>query len=206
MSDTPPEAGRTRRDFITLLGSGVSAAWLSALWPAALADAATASDVVARGQQPTYRTLTAQQAAEFGAVADRIIPPDDAPGARAAGVVFFADRVLASLVRAKKTAFDKALADVTAAARRVAPNAASFASLTAAQQDEALRSIETTDSFGMLRSLTIAGYFCHPSYGGNRNSAGWKAIGFEDRMAWTPPFGYYDRPEVMARLLPRRPA
>jgi gluconate 2-dehydrogenase gamma chain len=206
VSETPPDAGRTRRDFIAVLGSGVSAAWLSSLWPAALADAATATELAAQGQQSTYRTLTPQQAADFGAAADRIIPPDDTPGARAAGVVFFADRVLASLVRDRKAAFDNALTELNAATRKVAPNARSFAALTAAQQDAALRSIETTDAFAILRGLTVAGYFSHPSYGGNRNSVGWKAIGFEDRMAWTRPFGYYDRPEVMARLLPRRPA
>lgn len=206
MSETPPEVGRTRRDFIALLGSGMSAAWLSSLWPAALADAATATELTTQGQQPTYRTLTPQQAADFGAAADRIIPPDDAPGARAAGVVFFADRVLATLVRDRKAAFDKAVTELNAAARKAAPNAASFAALTATQQDDVLRSIETTEAFGVLRTLTVAGYFSHPSYGGNRNSAGWKAIGFEDRMSWTPPFGYYDRPEIMARLLPRRPA
>ena len=29
-------------------------------------------------------------------------------------------------------------------------------------------------------------------YGGNRDRVGWKLIGFEDRMAYQPPFGYYD--------------
>jgi gluconate 2-dehydrogenase gamma chain len=206
VSEIPPEAGRTRRDFIALVGSGMSAAWLSSLWPAALADATTATELTAQGKQATYRTLTPQQAADFGAAADRIVPPDDAPGARAVGVVFFADRVLGTLARDRKAAFDQALTELNAAARTLAPNAASFASLSAAHQDDVLRSIESTEAFGVLRTLTVAGYFSHPSYGGNRNSAGWKAIGFEDRMSWRPPFGYYDRPEVMARLLPRRPA
>jgi len=94
---------------------------------------------------------------------------------------------------------------VNAAARKIAPAAASFASLTASQQDAVLESIETTDAFALLRAITVAGYFSHPSYGGNRGNAGWKAIGFEDRMMWSSPFGYYDRPEVMARLLPRSP-
>ena len=92
------------------------------------------------------------------------------------------------------------------AARKRVANAASFASLTPQQQDETLRSIETTDDFGVLRTITVAGYFSHPSHRGNRDAAGWKAIGFEDRMSWTPPFGYYDRPEIMARLLPGRRA
>jgi hypothetical protein len=146
----------------------------------------------------------AAQANDFGAVADRIIPPDDAPGARAVGVVFFADRMLAGLNADQKPAFDKALLAVNAAARTLVPAATSFVALTAEQQDAVLESIETTDGFALMRAITVAGYFSHPSYGGNRDNAGWKAIGFEDRMMWASPFGYYDRPEVMARLLPRK--
>jgi hypothetical protein len=126
------------------------------------------------------------------------------PGARDLGVVFFADRLLASFAPERKPAFDKALAEVNDAARRLTPSAASFAALSIAQQDEALRTIESTEAFDVLRTVTVAGYFSHPSHGGNRDGTGWKAIGMVDRMAWTPPFGYYDRPDVMARLLARR--
>lgn len=206
MSDTPSRSVRSRRDFITLLGATAGGAWLATIWPAAIADAREAADAAQQGQAPRYRALTSQQAEDFGAAADRIIPRDDAPGARDVGVVFFADHLLASFAPAKKPSFDAALTALNAAARKRVPNAASFAALTPKQQDETLRSIETTDDFGVLRAITVAGYFSHPSRGGNRDSAGWKAIGFEDRMSWTPPFGYYDRPEIMARLLPGRRA
>jgi hypothetical protein len=202
MTEFPPRFASSRREFFF----GLTAATIAAIWPAALADAAAAAESELQGDQTRYRTLTNEQAADFGAAADRIIPPDDAPGARAAGVGFFADRVLATLVRDRKALVDTALTELNAAAREAVPNAASFAALATTQQDDVLRSIETTQAFAVLRTLTVAGYFSHPSYGGNRHSAGWKAIGFEDRMSWTPPFGYYDRPEVMARLLPRRPA
>lgn len=206
MPDTPPDSRRSRRDFITVLGTGASAAWLASIWPTALADAAATSQADDPQRQPTYRALSAQQATDFGAVADRIIPRDDAPGARDVGVVFFADHLLSSFAPAKKPAFDKALADVNAAARTQHPTTASFAALTPEQQDEVLRSIESTDAFDVLRAVTVSGYFSHPSHAGNRNRAGWKAIRFEDRMSWTPPFGYYDRPDVMARLVPRKRA
>ena len=204
MSDIPPKP-RSRRDVITLLGSGVSAAWLSTIWPGALADVAKAQAAAAQGPTARYRVLTAQQAADFGAIADRIIPRDDTPGARDVGVVFFADQLFASFAPERKPDFDKALTDVNAAARRRVRGATSFAALTTAQQDQTLESIEDTDAFGLLRTITLSGYLSHPSHGGNRNSAGWKAIGFEDRMSWSPPFGYYDRPDVVAQLLPRKP-
>jgi hypothetical protein len=35
--------------------------------------------------------------------------------------------------------------------------------------------------------------FALPGYGGNRDAAGWKLIGFEDRHVFQPPFGHYDR-------------
>jgi hypothetical protein len=207
VSDTSPQARSSRRDFIAHLGAGASATWLATIWPAAIADAASAR-AAAQGQAPRYRALTAQQAADFGAVADRIIPPDDTPGARDVGVVFFADHLLASFAPDQKPAFDKALTEVNAEARKRVPGAASFAALTTAQQDETLHAVEDqdTDTFNVLRAVVVSGYFSHPSHGGNRNLAGWKAIGFEDRMEWAPPFGYYDRPEVMAWLLPPRRA
>ena len=204
MSDTPSGSHQSRRDFITLLGTTASAAWLATIWSPAIADAGEAARAALQGQATRYRALTSQQAEDFGAAADRIIPRDDSPGARDVGVVFFADHLLASFAPARKPAFDQALVALNDAARTRVPSARSFTSLTPAQQDETLRSIETTDAFAVLRTITIAGYFSHPTHHGNRDQAGWKAIGFEDRMSWTPPFGYYDRPDVMARLMPWR--
>jgi len=204
VSDTPSGSHQSRRDFITLLGTTASAAWLATIWSPAIADAGEAARAALQGQATRYRALTSQQAEDFGAAADRIIPRDDSPGARDVGVVFFADHLLASFAPARKPAFDQALVALNDAARTRVPSARSFTSLTPAQQDETLRSIETTDAFAVLRTITIAGYFSHPTHHGNRDQAGWKAIGFEDRMSWTPPFGYYDRPDVMARLMPWR--
>ena len=207
MSDTPPHPRPSRRNFVALLGSSVSAAWLAGIWPAALADAEAASTETSPHEpQARYKSLTTRQAEDFGAIADRILPRDETPGERDVGVVFFADHLFASFAPERKPAFDKALAEVTAAARRLGPSVTSFAALPTSLQDDVLRSVEKTDAFNLLRTVTISGYFSHPSHGGNRNNAGWKTIGLEDRMSWTPPFGYYDRPEVMARLLPGKRA
>ena len=206
MSEIPPDPVRSRRDFIALLGTTASTAWLATIWPPAIADAREAADAASHGQAPRYRALTEQQADDFGAAADRIIPRDDAPGARDVGVVFFADHLLATFSPARKPEFDQAVAALNEAARKHVPAAGSFASLTPSQQDETLRSIQTTNAFNLLRTITISGYFSHPSHRGNRDQAGWKAIGFQDRMSWTSPFGYYDQPDVMARLMPWRRA
>ena len=39
------------------------------------------------------------------------------------------------------------------------------------------------------------GFLGNPSYGGNREASAGSSIGFEDRMAYQPPFGYYDAQE-----------
>jgi hypothetical protein len=54
--------------------------------------------------------------------------------------------------------------------------------------------------------LTLFGMFSTPSYGGNRDGAGWKLLGFEDMHAFQPPFGYYDRNYAGFVLDPERPA
>jgi gluconate 2-dehydrogenase gamma chain len=63
-----------------------------------------------------------------------------------------------------------------------------FSETTATQQDEVLTGLEkgtidlgaipATTFFGMLLGNTIEGYFADPLYGGNRDKAAWKAIGF----------------------------
>ena len=72
------------------------------------------------------------------------------------------------------------------------PNSTTIASLTNEQQMALIRAIETSDFFELLRTHTVLGFLGNPSYGGNRGEIGWKQIGFEDRMTYQPPFGYYD--------------
>ena len=64
----------------------------------------------------------------------------------------------------------------------------SFAELATAQQDEVLRALDEGKFpleavparffFNMLLDNTIEGYFSDPIYGGNRDKAGWKLVGF----------------------------
>jgi hypothetical protein len=68
-----------------------------------------------------------------------------------------------------------------------------LASLPSEQQLEYLKTVDRTPFFEATRLLTLLGMFSMPSYSGNRNGVGWKLIGFEDRHAFQPPFGYYDR-------------
>jgi gluconate 2-dehydrogenase gamma chain len=137
--------------------------------------------------------LTAAEAADIEAVAAQIIPTDDTPGAREAGVVYFIDRALATFLSRLASDYRAQLVEFQAACRGQHPGAASFAALTSAQQVEYLKSVEHTPFFDTTRLLTLLGMFSLPEYGGNRDGIGWKLIGLEDQHLFQPPFGYYDR-------------
>lgn len=128
--------------------------------------------------------FTKGQAAEVEAMAAQIIPADDTPGAREAGVIRFIDRALATFDRARQPVYLEGLKQL-----------GKFSELTPAGQADKLRSIEKTEFFELVRSHTIMGFFSNPEYGGNLGKTGWKLIGFEDAFAFAPPFGYYDGPE-----------
>ena len=137
--------------------------------------------------------LTAAEAADIEAVAAQIVPTDDSPGAREAGVVYFIDRALATFYSQLAGDYRAQLASFQAAFRERHPAAGSFAALTSEQQIEYLKGIDQTPFFATTRLLTLLGMFALPQYGGNRDGVGWKLIGFEDRHVFRPPFGYYDR-------------
>ena len=137
--------------------------------------------------------LSAAEAADVEAVAAQIIPTDNTPGAREAGVVYFIDRALATFLSQLASDYRGQLAEFQRAFRDQQPGAASFASLTSAQQVEYLRTVDDTPFFDTTRLLTLLGMFSLPTYEGNRNGVGWTLIGFEDRHFFQPPFGHYDR-------------
>jgi gluconate 2-dehydrogenase gamma chain len=173
----------SRREFVAAVGS-LGAVWL-------LADAAERSEAMAHAAhqvtqaQPTLTVLTREQAADLDAFVSRIIPADDTPGAREAGVVYF-NEGLTKLSR-----------DVSKKFR----GQTRLSALTVAQQDEVLKSIERTPFFGQVRFATIAGMFSLPSYGGNKDFAGWKLMGHTEAMEFQAPFGWYDQPANRRALL-----
>ena len=141
---------------------------------------------------PPLSVLDAAEAREIEAVAAQIIPADDTPGAREAGVIFFIDRALATFDQNKRPVYTQGLKDLEAKRDALFPGSQSFAALQPAQQIRLLQAIEKSDFFELVRTHTVLAFFGNPSYGGNRDQIGWKLIGFEDRFQFEPPFGYYD--------------
>jgi gluconate 2-dehydrogenase gamma chain len=169
----------------------------TAATPLGWADVAQAVDealaAVQAGGDAKLSLLSAAEAADVEAVAAQIIPTDDSPGAREAGVIYFIDRALGTFFSQLASDYRAQLATFQAAYRERHPAVHSFASLTSEQQVEYLKEIDQTPFFNTTRLLTLLGMFALPKYSGNRDGVGWKLMGFEDRHVFRPPFGYYDR-------------
>jgi gluconate 2-dehydrogenase gamma chain len=161
-----------------------------AAWPELLEQRHAHS--AAGSHSPELETLDAKTASEIEAVAAQIIPSTDGPGAREAGVVYFIDRALSTFASENREAYRTGMSQVQQKRLELFPNSVSIALLTNAQQITLIQAIETSDFFELLRSHTVLGFLCNPSYGGNLSKVGWRQIGFDDQMAFTPPFGYYD--------------
>jgi len=173
----------------------------------------------------TWAWFSDAEAAFVNAAVARLIPADDlGPGAVEAGVPVFIDRQLAGpygrgerwymqgpwsagqptqgwqtrltpagLYRAGIKAVDAAVARES--------RGASFARLTASDQDAFLQRLEKGDValdgvdakafFAQLLQNTLEGFWSDPIYGGNKDMAGWKLIGF--------PGARYDQSEYVAQ-------
>jgi hypothetical protein len=130
--------------------------------------------------------LTARQTAVLRAAMDRVIPPDDYPGAWEAGAGDYLlgqfDRDLAGMVETYRAGLDAL--DVAAQAA----GGAGFPELDTATQDALLARIEAGEVspelarfFALLVEHTMEGYYSDPGNGGNRDAVAWRMIGFEVR-------------------------
>jgi gluconate 2-dehydrogenase gamma chain len=183
------ESPLSRRHFVGAMATGIAATWMSGAWGHAIARAPGAA------APPAPPALTPAELRDLDAITALIIPTDDAPGAREAHVVDFIDKGLATFAADQRPLFEQGLADLGTRAARRHPGAQAFADLAPDDQTALLQELEAEHSvfFEAVRVSTITGFLADPRYGGNADKVGWKLIGFEDRFAWQPPFGWYDR-------------
>ena len=172
----------SRRD--VLVGGAVygSSLWLLLNLPRPLAARAAAES-----SRPLVLTERSWKTVE--AITARIIPTDHEPGAVEAGCTNFIDKALAHEDAALKPVYKAGLAGVDAVSRR--RFAKPFVALPAEQQDEVLLALESGKAdgwpkdavpsakfFEAVRAHTIIGFVADPKYGGNRDHAGWKVVGY----------------------------
>jgi gluconate 2-dehydrogenase gamma chain len=199
----------SRRRFLSQAGIGVSAAWISAHWPEMVAAATHAHQAVQSGTAYKFEFFTPAEATEIDALTARIIPTDDTPGAREAGVLYFIDRALVTFASGDQQKYRDGLPELQSQVREKFPGVEKFSAATVEQQAELLHAIEPIQDekapprrrvnsvqtfLEALRVQTIAGFLIDPEAGlGNRGGVGWKLIGREPEHSFQPPFGYYDK-------------
>jgi gluconate 2-dehydrogenase subunit 3-like protein len=198
----------SRRRFLAHGLTGLSSAWIAAQWPAVLAAADHAHRAAQSATPPKFEFFSPEQATEIDAIAARIIPTDEMPGAREAGVVYFIDRALTTFASDDHKIYRDGLPEWQARAHEMFPSVDKFSSATPEQQDEILHSFDEQPAanrrpyrpraaarnfFETLRTHTIVAFLLDPDSGGDPNGVGWKVIGREREHMFQPPFGYYDK-------------
>jgi gluconate 2-dehydrogenase gamma chain len=136
-------------------------------------------------------------AATIAAFTERIMPSAPGkPGARDADVLNYIDLALAGAYAELQDFYRRGLASLDAYCRGTYKE--SFVHLTPERQDEVLTALEegkatgftyptSREFFSILRTHTMEGMFADPLYGGNKDFAGWRLVGFPGAQAiFTP--------------------
>jgi gluconate 2-dehydrogenase gamma chain len=124
----------------------------------------------------------------IAALAERLMPgAPGKPGANDAGVLNYIDLALAGAYADQQDFYRRGLSALDAYCRST--HGKPFAQLGTAQQDEVLSALEQGKAsnfswpsaqafFATVRTHTMEGMFADPVYGGNREFAGWRLVGF----------------------------
>jgi hypothetical protein len=150
------------------------------------ADAATTAQAHAHGGHGAF--FNDDDALTIEAFAERLMPgAPGKPGARDAGVLNYVDLALSGAYADQQDFYRRGLAALDAYCRKA--HGKPFAQLAPAQQDEVIAALEQGKAanftwpsaqafFNTVRTHTMEGMFADPVYGGNKDFAGWRLVGF----------------------------
>ena len=126
------------------------------------------------------------------AVAERIFPATDTPGATAIGAVEYIVRALAGDYPEEIPIYERGLGEIDRhALKRFGKN---FTELEESHRDAVLSDFEhgrvdfegAADFFETVRCHVLEGVFGEPEYGGNRDLAGWRIVDFPGQQHGYP--------------------
>lgn len=184
-----------RRAF--LIGAVVGAGTAAGIVPDAVAQGNAPEKTPADAAAPPRASSNGDERGAFfntddaktvAAFAERLMPgAPGKPGARDAGVLNYIDLALAGAYADQQDFYRRGLASLDAYCR--ATHNAAFVKLDAARQDTVIKSLEENKAtgftwpsavafFNTLRTHTMEGMFADPVYGGNKDFAGWRLVGF----------------------------
>lgn len=187
-----PKHDRSRRAFLARAAAGAGAVAGAGLVPEAVAQ-----NHGQHKQAPAHSHANAaahgaffnqEDAATVAAFTDRLMPgAEGKPGAREAGVLNYIDLALSGAYADLQDFYRRGLAQLDAHCRET--HGKSFRQMEAAQQDEVIAALEQgkaagftwpaeQEFFNTLRTHTMEGMFADPVYGGNKDFAGWRLVGF----------------------------
>jgi gluconate 2-dehydrogenase gamma chain len=194
----------TRRSFLKRAAVGAGAVAGSGLVPDVYSQTLEQhkDDAVNAASHPTSIQHGAffnyEQASTVAALTERLMPgAPGKPGARDAGVLNYIDLALAGAYADLQDFYRRGLAQLDAYCH--ATHKQSFTQLDPARQDEVLAALEqgkapgftlprAQEFFNVVRTHTMEGMFADPIYGGNRDFAGWRLVGFPGAQGnFTPP-------------------
>ena len=116
-----------------------------------------------------WRFLTDREARTLDAVLAWIIPADEAPGAREAGVIHYIDRQLTRHFRAHGKTYREGLAALD-----------TFADAPAGRQQQILAALERDPArkpfFDLVVAHAMQGFYGNPRHGGNRDFGSWRML------------------------------
>ncbi len=177
----------SRRNFLQQSAGVAGASWAKVVLPGLVAISQAAC--TAKEEQAPFTILSADEAIEFEAVAARIIPTTDTPGAREAGVIYFFDQTFGTFNAPMLPMLRGGLAQIQGSIE----DGRKFSDLSESEQDDLLEANSRTPFFGLIRMMTFSGFFGMNEYGGNKDGVGWKLLGMDPNVhAYSYPFGYYD--------------
>jgi gluconate 2-dehydrogenase gamma chain len=194
-----------RRAFLLGAAVGAGAVAGATLVPEALAQTHEAPTTGA-GLAPTHSHaggqglgafFNSEDAGTVAAFAERLVPgAPGKPGAHDADVLNYIDLALAGAYADLQDFYRRGLASLDAHCRKTYKEP--FLRLSAAQQDEVIAALEHGKAsdfswpsaaafFNTVRTHTMEGMFADPIYGGNKDFAGWRLVGFPGaQMEFTP--------------------
>jgi gluconate 2-dehydrogenase gamma chain len=140
-----------------------------------------------------------KQATTLEAIVDEIIPPDDFPGGKDAGVLYFIDNAVARWDTPARWDYVVGLEGVNESSQILFRSA--FSNLSSDQKTQVLRALESGEApgriwerfelgrgrsggtssqrfFDVLIQHAMQGYYGAPEYGGNKDHKSWTMIGY----------------------------